>query len=233
MTLYARADVDQENVSVDAHGGCGTPHFRPKGGDGARAQVWELSCTQCEIFLATSPNWARTLSEVPETPDEENARKDFEKRGALDRDQVMALAMAKLAGVDLPETMRRPISGLKPHLAVTGAKVVCEAGHDNEPGMKFCGECGASLRAPAKRTCPDGHEVAAGMRFCGECGKGVDPAALDVPALAPAPAAPEASGPKRRLKDRRLTELQQLARDKGLDDSGTRTEVLARLQAAA
>lgn len=230
MSLWARSDLASITVSA-AHGGCAQVHTRPAPG-GNPDPVWKLDCVPCESHLRSDPLWSATLSEVPETPDETKAREDFEKRGALDRDGVMAMALAKLAGVELPETLRRPISGLAPHIpAVTGAKVLCEAGHDNEPGMKFCGECGASLRAPVKRTCPDGHEVVAKQRFCGECGKGVEPAALDVRALEPAAAAPP--GPKRRLKDRRLTELQQLARDKGLDDSGTRGDVLARLQAAA
>jgi len=48
---------------------------------------------------------------------------------------------------------------------------ICAAcGHDNAEGMKFCGECGASLEQ-AEVTCPScGHVNAAGIKFCGECG---------------------------------------------------------------
>lgn len=41
----------------------------------------------------------------------------------------------------------------------------------NEPGVKFCGECGAKLGAPAKAFCPScGTENAPGTKFCGNCG---------------------------------------------------------------
>jgi Double zinc ribbon/SAP domain len=197
--------------------------------DGAPVRLWELTCPPCEAYLAKfNPDlWAGVISEIGETPDEEKAREDFQKRGALDRDQIMALAMAKLAGVELPETMRRPISGLAPHVPVISGQLECADGHPNEPGMKFCGDCGMPLRA-APRLCPDGHEVAAKMRFCGECGQPVDA----LPALE-APLVPAArSAVVKRMKDMRSEDLKRLARDRGLDDSGTRTQLLERLRAA-
>ena len=40
-------------------------------------------------------------------------------------------------------------------------------GSDNEPGRKFCGECGARLAV----SCPAcGSPNAPGVKFCGECG---------------------------------------------------------------
>ncbi|MGZ4482435.1 MAG: adenylate/guanylate cyclase domain-containing protein, partial [Gaiellales bacterium] len=55
-------------------------------------------------------------------------------------------------------------------------------GSDNDPGRKFCGECGAALT----RTCPACAAAnSPDAKFCGECG-----AALDAqPASAPAPSA--------------------------------------------
>jgi Double zinc ribbon len=211
-------------------GGCNLLHSRPVI-DGAPVKLWELTCAPCEAFLAkhNSDLWSATISEIAETPDETKTREDFEKRGTFDRDAVMAMAMAKLAGVDLPETLRRPLTGLPVHVPVISGQVECGAGHPNEPGMKFCGECGTALRVPAKRACPDGHEVAAGMKFCGECGR---PAEGWVTALEAAPAPAPAPAAAKRLKDMRAADLQALARGKGLDDSGTRAEVLARLQAA-
>jgi hypothetical protein len=230
--LFARSDVDYVAIPAES-GGCGAQggHSRPVS-EGVRASVWNLTCEPCCSFLRRTEDklWSPTLSEVPETPDESNAREDFQKRGAIDRDQVMALAMAKLAGVELPDTMRRPISGLAPHVPVIAGEIVCDAGHPNEPGMKFCGSCGVPLRAPAKRSCPDGHEVAAGMRFCGECGK---PAGGAAPALEAVPAVPAAPSRSPRLKDMRAADLQVLAREKGLDDSGSRTDLIGRLRDAA
>ncbi len=51
---------------------------------------------------------------------------------------------------------------------VCGVYVTCSAcGTENEPGRKFCGECGASL-ALACAVC--GAANAPGVKFCGECG---------------------------------------------------------------
>ena len=46
--------------------------------------------------------------------------------------------------------------------------MICSAcGGQNEPGRKFCGECGTRLAAGCP-TC--GAQNAAGTKFCGECG---------------------------------------------------------------
>jgi len=44
-------------------------------------------------------------------------------------------------------------------------------GAENEPGTKFCRECGTKLGAPAAVFCPQcGTKCEPGRRFCGECG---------------------------------------------------------------
>jgi class 3 adenylate cyclase/tetratricopeptide (TPR) repeat protein len=60
--------------------------------------------------------------------------------------------------------------------------VICGAcGAENEPGRKFCGECGTALATP----CPHcGSPNAPTVKFCGECGTRLDDA---TPAAAPAP----------------------------------------------
>jgi len=52
---------------------------------------------------------------------------------------------------------------------------ICTAcGTENNPGTKFCCNCGNKLEvpvAPAPKFCPNcGAAIADGMRFCGECG---------------------------------------------------------------
>jgi ribosomal protein L40E len=51
------------------------------------------------------------------------------------------------------------------------ARVCRSCGATNEPGVKFCGECGAKLGAPETARCPKcGADNAPGTKFCGECG---------------------------------------------------------------
>ena len=55
------------------------------------------------------------------------------------------------------------------------AGIVCAAcGTANNPGTKFCCNCGNKLEIPAPptpKTCPNcGTAIAEGMKFCGECG---------------------------------------------------------------
>lgn len=240
MPVYARADLASVTVSA-AHGGCGQVHTRPAPG-GNPVAVWKLDCAACENHLRTDALWSATVSEIPETPDEALTREDWEKRGVRDRDNVLALALGKLAGVDLPDTLRMPIAGQRPHLAAIAGTLVCARGHDCEPGSKFCPECGSAVRRPVPlAACPQGHRVDAASKFCPECGSAIvtsPVAAIEAPAPAgPVPLAdlqPPAPKAKRvPLKDMRLTDLQARARDKGLDDSGTRADLLARLRAAA
>jgi class 3 adenylate cyclase/tetratricopeptide (TPR) repeat protein len=68
--------------------------------------------------------------------------------------------------------------------------LICSTcGTENEPGRKFCGECGASLAL----VCPNcGTPNAATVKFCGECGAPLSggtlapPAASSIPSTAPA-----------------------------------------------
>ena len=238
MSLYARADLASVTVSA-AHGGCGNIHVRPAPG-GNPVKVWKLDCALCETHLSKDDLWATSLADLPETPDETKGREDFAKRGATDRDNVLAIAMAKLAGVELPQTIRQAISGASPALPAIAGKLVCENGHDAEPGSKFCQECGAAMRLPRVAACSNGHEVGAEAKFCPECGSGLSPASLDTPAIEPpatrvtsaAPAVREAAAKKKPIKDWKLDDLRAEARTRGLDDSGTRLEVLDRIRHA-
>jgi class 3 adenylate cyclase/tetratricopeptide (TPR) repeat protein len=78
--------------------------------------------------------------------------------------------------------------------------VICaNCGTPNEPGRKFCGECGARLSA----ACPEcGTANAPGTKFCGECGTALaDQSAVAASADSPQSAPPTsgAAGAERRL----------------------------------
>lgn len=236
MTLYARSDLAYVIVPTSS-GGCGSPHRRPVE-DGAPAKLWPLECPgQCEEFLrktdASGHQWSATMSEIPETHDERASREDFDKRGARDKDQVLALALAKLAGVELPESMLRPITGNLPKAI---ALMECPSGHPGKPGAKFCAQCGQAMQQPvsalpaAPVLCPEGHQNAPGGKFCATCGSAM--AASEPGAQEPAQDTPPANGNGRkvRLRDMRLEDLQALARERGIEAEGTRMDLIGRLK---
>jgi len=68
--------------------------------------------------------------------------------------------------------------------------VACpNCGVENEPGRKFCGECGTRLA----RTCAScGFANGATVRFCGECGNRLDDAAPGSSPAGSGPGAPSA-----------------------------------------
>ena len=117
----------------------------------APGRLWKFSdCPRCEDFLRHDPLWAVTVAEIPETHDEKKAREDFDKRGARDKDAILALALAKLAGIEnLPDSLTRMVSGAPLHVP---GQMECPSGHVQPSGMKFCGECGSPMHgSPARR----------------------------------------------------------------------------------
>ena len=231
---FARSDVMGVNIGVES-GGCGCPggHSRPVI-NGAPVKRWRLDCPACSVFLKNDPLFSVTEADIPETPDETKGREDFAKRGATDRDNVLAVALAKLAGVELPQTIRQAIHGASPEIHATIAgKLICAEGHDAEPGSRFCQECGSPVRQPAASVkCPQGHENAVTAKFCSDCGSPVQPVAAIGPPPVPAakPAARRPAPKTKPLRDWKAEDLKALARSKGLDDTGTRLELIDRLR---
>jgi len=212
MSLWARSDLASVSVSA-AHGGCGEVHVRPAPG-GNPVQLWKLDCEACADYLRSDPHWSVTASEIPETHDEKLAREDFERRGAKDKDAIMTLAIAKIAGIDpsqLPESLTRMISGQPLHIPLAG-QMECPSGHAQPPGMKFCGECGAPMSAPVTKaalSAPERHAE--------------PPAAAPSPQHGPAP---------QRIRDANSETLRALCRAHGLDEGGKRSDLIIRLSQA-
>jgi hypothetical protein len=216
VTLYSWSANVSTHVPVDA-GGCGSSHRRPVV-NGAPQHPWGLECPPCEEFLRThnSDQWSTTLSELPETHDEKKSREDYEKRGANDVNTMLALALARMTGGEIPATVAAMVTGNKQHIpGVIAGTILCVDGHENPAGVKFCNECGAKLdmrdaRAleppPAQDSNGDGD------------GNGTTPVT--------------AGGRKPRLRDMRHADLIELARAQGLDTTGGRVELLDRIRAA-
>jgi membrane protease subunit (stomatin/prohibitin family) len=57
-----------------------------------------------------------------------------------------------------------------PAVAATGLQVTCAACHAQQPGGKFCAECGAPLAQPKKFCTGCGGELTATAKFCANCG---------------------------------------------------------------
>jgi hypothetical protein len=94
----------------------------------------------------------------------------------------------------------------QPANAITAAPALCFSGHQNPAGSQFCSTCGISIAQEP----PAAQEPA-----------------QDVPGVSP-----PAPGRPRRLRDERLDVLQKMARDAGLDDSGSRADLIGRLKPA-
>jgi SAP domain len=210
MTVYARSDIAAVSISA-IHGGIAHTHSRPVE-DGAPARIWALTCdlTGCEDFLRHSDQWSSTVSEIPETYDEKLKREDFEKRGALDERKLMAMALAQLCGLPVPDTISGAISGMMPHIA--GVLECASCGSGQPSGAKFCNGCGSPMSTPVSKAALDAPQRPA-----------------EPPAAAPSPnrrAVPQ------RLQDLRHDELQAACRARGLPDQGVRKDLMKRLRNA-
>ena len=83
-----------------------------------------------------------------ETYDAKKERESLAIRGSRDRDDILTLALAKLAGLDLPPSL----AGTTERLGLSGAvpgSLACPAGHLQPGGQAYCGACGLPMRGTA------------------------------------------------------------------------------------
>jgi len=144
--LYPPRDICSVTVPADGRG-CGVTHTRPVGPDGEPVHPWAFTCSGgCEEHQArTDPRFVRTMAEIPLTYDEAKEHEQLALRGSADRDQLMLQALAKIAGMEVPASLARPLPGPAPVTAM----LACPQGHAQAPGMRFCGQCGSPMRGPA------------------------------------------------------------------------------------
>jgi len=146
--LYAPRDICSVIVPAGDGRGCGQPHTRPAGPDGEPVHPWAFSCSGgCEEHLAaTDPRFARTIAEIPLTYDEAKQQEQLAVRGSADRDDILMRALAKIAGIEVPATLTRP---LPVAAAPVTAMLACPQGHAQPSGHSFCGQCGSPMRGMA------------------------------------------------------------------------------------
>lgn len=223
--MYARSDVAHVVVPPEG-GGCGRGHSRPVI-QGAPARIWRLDCQHCSNSptIRADPLWAATISEIPETPDEKRAREDLELRGSRDRDQIMALALARLAGMpEAADSLQTLLSGTAnagtPH--DLGATKDCPNGHTVSSIQNFCGECGHNFTSLGKAQTG---EVQTGSGGTGGTLTADQVVHLGEPATA-------AKSEPAYLDTMKVAELREECKQRGLDEHGTKAELRARILGA-
>jgi len=170
MVLYARSDVAGITIP-SASGGCGEFHGRPVI-KGAPSKEFRLDCPPCEAHLRgerrprklvyetdkrtgqpirqarvadSDPMWSST-PDVPLTPDEERVNSVRQERGSQQIQMIQALAALRATGIQVPDEAMWLLERELPAGILKGT-VLCANGHDNQSGLKFCGECGVSMAA--------------------------------------------------------------------------------------
>lgn len=175
MSLYARSDVMSVAIPPSS-GGCGASHTRPVT-RGVPSKIWELNCIPCAAYLSGArkakvlkvtpgdlangiapkhervadmdPHWSSSPEHVPPTPDEQRADTHFRKTAQMQIDMMNALGTAIGNGLTIPPEMMHFLRKGLPAETIQGIQgsVVCPNGHDSNPGVKFCSECGVSMNA--------------------------------------------------------------------------------------
>lgn len=145
--LYPPKDICSVSVPNDGRG-CGQTHTRPAGADGLPVHPWPMSCAGgCEEYLAsTDSRFVRTVHEIPLTYDEQKEVEHLKERGSADRDQIMLAALAKIAGLPLPDSVARGLPAAAPVTALLACPSCSSA---QASGNAFCGSCGSPMRVAA------------------------------------------------------------------------------------
>jgi hypothetical protein len=142
--LYPPSDWVSSTIPAEASPpGCGQEHRRPAGPDGLPLHPYGLSCGLCEAWLREhDARWALTPGEIQPTYDEKREREHLALRAGSDRDDIMMRALAKIAGMDVPASLGRPVSP-----AAVPALLACPGCQQAQPaGHSYCGHCGSPMR---------------------------------------------------------------------------------------
>jgi hypothetical protein len=199
---------------------------------GNPVKTWELNCNPCESYLrgekkqkvirATAgdkdrgiaptlnkvpdadPHWANSPEGVPLTPDEQHIHKLRAEQGRQQLDMLTAYAaLSKIPGLDLTDFEQAKWlldQTIDPlKRPVVKGTLVCSTGHENDAGAKFCAECGIPMNG--KKAIEAGDEL---------------PDTTPLEDLIP-------------LHSLHIATLRKRARENGLNDKGTKAQLIERL----
>jgi hypothetical protein len=172
--MWARSDVI--SLSLGVHG-CGASHSREVT-RGVPAKHFSITCEPCEAHLRGDrkqkklvyetdrktgqvlrqarvqdgdPLWSSTSDTVPLSPDQEKTHALRVERGEQQLRALESIATLAKAGIDFtnrPDVLFFLRENQLPEDLLQGS-VLCVNDHPNVAGVKFCGECGASMAARA------------------------------------------------------------------------------------
>ena len=220
MTFYPARDW----ITISAMPGCEQGHSRPRDpGTGRHVHPWPVDCDAHEAFYKGAgkpkvltyvkdkktgavirqdrvpdlhPGIGFTPGAIPLTRDEEETQALRLEQGENQLRALESIATLAKAGIDFrtrPDVLLYLRENNLPEDVLQGS-VMCLNDHPNPAGVKFCGECGASMAA---RGAIGGEQASP---------------ALDLAGLHP-------------------QKLKKLCRERGLDDRGSKGELIARLAA--
>ena len=222
MTLYARSDVASITVPVGS-GGCGSTHSRPVI-KGAPAKIFKLDCPDhCEPYLRGDRRQKKLVyqidSKTGQTVRQERVA-DSDPMFSSTPDTIPLTPDEDRTNTTRQERGRMQIEMIQALAAMraTGIQVPPEAMWLLEREIPENVLRGTVL-------CVNQHDNPAGLKFCGECG--VSMAARG--AIAP----PEDEPAGVDLDRLHPQTLKKMCRDAGLPSSGSKHDLIGRLQAAA
>ena len=230
MTFYPRRDWTE----ISAVPGCSQNHTRPADAQGQLVHPWAVTCPAHEAYYKGAgkpkilkyikdsktgailrqervpdvhPGVGFTPDTIPPTRDEEETRVLQLERGENQLKALESIATLSKAGIDFrsrPDVLLFLRENNLPDDILQGS-VLCPDGHQNASDAKFCSKCGISMAA-----------------------KAVLPVAE--PAKAAEPEEPEEAAVDLALLHPQT--LKKLCRTAGLADSGSKEDLIGRLQAA-
>ena len=222
MSLFARSDVAGITVPVGS-GGCGNTHSRPVI-KGAPAKVFELNCPPCESYLRGD----RKPKVLKYQTNPKTGQVTHQDRVA-DADPMWS-STPDTVPLTPDETRTNEVRSERGRMQIEMLQALAalrSTGVDVPPEAMWLLE--RELPAGVLKgtvVCVNGHDVPTGSKFCPDCGASMAArAAVEPPA--PEPAAEQSLDPSRLHPQT----LKKLCRQRGLPDTGSKDELIARLAA--